>query len=134
MKLAITAPIADIDRAKNTLIFHICVATVLISAVSILFTFLLTRKIIQPLKELNTAARKIAEGDLSVSISHGPKDEVGTLADSFQKTVSHLQSYIDYINGLAYRDALTGVKNKTAYDDKSNRWKSVCGWNARSLP
>ena len=39
------------------------------------------------------------------------------LADSFQQTVSHLQKYINYINGLAYRDALTGVKNKTAYQE-----------------
>ena len=34
-----------------------------------------------------------------------------------QQTVNHLQKYINYINGLAYRDGLTGVKNKTAYQE-----------------
>lgn len=66
---------------------------------------------------MNTAAKKIAEGDYSVSISNQTKDEVGTLAESFQKTVDSLQKYITYINGLAYRDPLTGVKNKTAYQE-----------------
>lgn len=78
---------------------------------------MLTRRIIRPLKELNEAAKKIAAGDLSITINHQTRDEVGTLADSFQQTVSHLQKYIDYINGLAYRDGLTGVKNKTAYQE-----------------
>ncbi len=121
MRLVITAPVTDIDRAKNKLVLHNSVATVLIAALSILLTVLLTRKIIRPLKELNVAAQKIAKGDLSVSISQVTKDEVGTLADSFQMTVNHLQNYIEYINGLAYRDALTGVKNKAAYEDAVKR-------------
>ena len=37
--------------------------------------------------------------------------------------MEHLQKYISYINGLAYRDALTGVKNKTAYQDTESRFE-----------
>lgn len=121
MCLAITAPVSEIDEAKNQLILQIVIAGLLISIVAVLLTILLTRRIIRPLRELNTAAKKIAEGDLSVSLTHQTKDEVGTLADSFQLTVKHLQKYIDYINGLAYRDSLTGVKNKTAYNDAAQR-------------
>lgn len=121
MRLVVTAPVKDIDAAKNQLILNILAATALISGASILLTISMTRKLIRPLKELNVAARKIAAGDLSVTISHAAKDEVGALADSFQTTVSHLQNYIDYINGLAYRDGLTGVKNKTAYEEAVKR-------------
>ena len=71
------------------------------SAPARLFPSSETLSLIKPLRELNDAAKKIAEGDLSVSLSHQTKDEVGMLADSFQQTVSHLQKYIDYINGLA---------------------------------
>lgn len=117
MRLAITAPISEIDKAKNDLVLQIIVSGVAISALAVLLTALLTRRMIRPLKELNTAAQKIAAGDLTVTISHQTKDEVGTLADSFQQTVDHLQTYIGYINGLAYRDPLTGAKNKTAYLD-----------------
>lgn len=117
MRLVLAAPKQEIDAAKIGLVTQIIVAVFLISVFSVVLTVFMTRRLIRPLKELNTAAQKIAAGDLSISLSHQTKDEVGTLADSFQQTVSHLQKYIDYINGLAYRDALTGVKNKTAYQE-----------------
>lgn len=117
MRLAVTAPIREINAGRNGLIFQSGVAMVLICALSAALTAVFTRRLVRPLKELNEAAKRIAEGDLSVSISPQTKDEVGALADSFQKTVEHLQQYISYINGLAYRDTMTGVKNKTAYQE-----------------
>ncbi len=121
MQLAITVPAGEIDAKKNNLIMVIFIAVLLIASLSVLVTVCFTRKIVRPLKELNEAAKKIVEGDLSISLTQTTKDEVGALADSFQQTVDHLQKYISYINGLAYRDALTGVKNKTAYQDAEQR-------------
>lgn len=121
MRLIVTAPTAEIDGEKNSLIFQIGIVLVLSVVISILLTVYMTRRMVRPLKELNFAAQKIAEGDLSISLTKETKDEVGTLAESFQKTVEHLQKYITYINSLAYRDSLTGVKNKTAYQDAETR-------------
>lgn len=121
MRLAVTAPLAEISRDRNLLFVQIVVALVVIMLLSALLALVLTRRLVRPLQELNEAAQKIAEGDLSVAISSQTKDEVGDLAASFQKTVGHLQEYISYINGLAYRDSLTGVKNKTAYLEAERR-------------
>ena len=121
MRLAVTAPLSEIDRSKNLLLLQIIIALLIIAPLSVLVTVLITRRMIKPLKELNVAAQKIAQGDLSISLTQQTKDEVGMLADSFQQTVNHLQKYIDYINSLAYRDALTGVKNKAAYQDAERR-------------
>ncbi|MBS6952769.1 MAG: diguanylate cyclase [Enterocloster asparagiformis] len=121
MRLAVTAPLTEIDRSKNTLLLQIVISFLVIAPLSVLVTVQITRRMIRPLKELNTAAKKIAEGDLSICLTQQSKDEVGTLADSFQQTVNHLQKYINYINSLAYRDALTGVKNKAAYQDAERR-------------
>ena len=115
MRLAVTAPVSEIDSEKNSLIRQIIIYMIVISSISVFLTVLFTKKIVRPLRELNEAAKKIAAGDLSISITKQTQDEIGTLTDSFQQTVSHLQKYITYINGLAYRDSLTGVKNKTAY-------------------
>lgn len=134
MRLALTAPAGEIDASKNSLILQILVSTAAIALLAILLTILMTRRLIKPLRELNDAAKKIAEGDLSVSLSHQTKDEVGMLADSFQQTVSHLQKYIDYINGLAYRDGLTGVKNKTAYQETIARLEEKTRTGKLSLP
>lgn len=121
MKLALTVPVSEIDAQKNSLIWHIITAGVCILALSVILIIIQTRRLIRPLRELTTAAKKIAEGDLSVTISHKTNDEVGELADSFRQTVRHLRKYMDYINGLAYRDSMTGVKNKAAYDDMARK-------------
>ena len=94
MHLAVTAPVSEINATRNGLILHILAALLLISALSVVLTVMVTRRLIRPLKELNMAAKKIAEGDLSVTISNQTKDEVGTLAERFQKTVDSLQKYI----------------------------------------
>lgn len=117
MRLALSAPESEINEVRNGLVYQIIIATSWIVAIAVALTVYLTRRIVKPLRELNSAAMKIADGDLSISLSCKSNDEVGTLANSFQETVSHLQKYVNYINGLAYRDTMTGVKNKTAYDD-----------------
>lgn len=121
MTISVTAPAHEIHQARNNLIVQICIAVILVAGFSIFLTIALTRRIIRPLRELTTAAKKIADGDLGISLTYQTKDEIGILADSFQQTVGHLQQYIEYINGLAYRDALTGIKNNTAYQDAAKR-------------
>lgn len=125
MRLAITSPLSEIDAAKNDLTLQIAVALAVIAAISVALTVFMTRRLTRPLRELTEAAKKIAAGDLSVNLMQqaGDKDEVGKLAESFQQTVEHLQKYINYINGLAYRDSLTGVKNKTAYLEAESRFE-----------
>lgn len=117
MWLGVTAPTAEIDAAKNRMILQSGLALVFFLIFSVFLTIFMTRRLIRPLKELNEAARKIAEGDLSIVVTHRTQDEVGMLADSFQLTVNHLQKYIHYINSLAYLDGMTGAKNKTAYQE-----------------
>lgn len=125
MRLALTSPVSEIDAARNDLTLQICIALVAIATFSVLLTVFMTSRLTKPLRELNEAAKKIAAGDLSINLTQQTKDEVGTLAKSFQQTVEHLQKYINYINGLAYRDSLTGVKNKTAYLDAESRFEEL---------
>ena len=45
------------------------------------------------------------------------KDEIGTLSRALANTYSRIREYTSYINALAYRDSLTGIKNSTAYSE-----------------
>lgn len=117
MRVAIAAPLGEIDKEKMQLIWQIIIAFVLIAAFALVLTIMMARRLTKPLRELNEAAQKIAAGDLSIELSWHGQDEVGMLAKSFQQTVNHLQTYIDCMNSLAYRDGLTGVKNKAAYQE-----------------
>jgi len=115
MYLAVTAPVEEVFRNADDLLGR----TVIIVGLSIIgmlcITLVVTRNIVRPLRELNTAAKEIAAGNLDIVLECKTKDEIGTLTESVKSTAKQLQARIDYINNLAYYDKLTGVKNNTAY-------------------
>lgn len=117
MRFVLSAPSKEINAQANMLLEQIILTMIAILCIAIILTFIFTKRLVRPLFELNNAAKQIAAGDLSITISHHSNDEVGTLAESFRQTVAHLQTYFSYVQKLAYKDTLTGVKNTTAYVD-----------------
>ena len=57
--------------------------------------------IVKPLSELNDAAYKLADGDLTVELNVTSEDEVGDLGRAIDKTVTRLKDYIDYIDEIS---------------------------------
>jgi len=115
MCLAVTVPLAEMNQEFYNLIFQIIVCGVGIVAFFVVVTSIVARKIVRPLRQLNAAAREIANGKLDITLECKSKDEVGMLTESIRQTAKQLKKKIDYINNLAYMDTLTGVKNNTAY-------------------
>ncbi|MDD6573079.1 MAG: diguanylate cyclase [Thermoflexaceae bacterium] len=133
MNLAVTVPVSEIDRTKNRLIIQIIIMACFIILVFIFAALAIAKTIVKPLKELNLAAKEIAQGNLEVSLACKSKDEVGTLAESLKETAHQLKIRIDYINNLAYMDKLTETKNNTAYlhevsDIKKNIQDKECAF------
>ena len=62
-----------------------------IIAIGILFTNLLARRIITPLRNLAAGARKVGEGDLSTFVLPTTRDEVGQLTSLFNLMTKSLQ-------------------------------------------
>lgn len=118
MLLIVTAPVKETDLQKQQLVSAMVVAAIVISTVCCFAIILYTKTIILPLKELTRAAKEVAKGNMEVSLMNNTNDEVGELAASFQQTVDCLRIYMERMNDLAYRDPLTGVKSKAAYDEK----------------
>ena len=115
MYLAVTAPASEIDSTKNRLVVQIAGMSLLIIIIFLMIARGMAKSIVRPLKELNEAAKKIANGNLDVSFDCKSKDEVGMLSESLMETARQLKIRIDYINNLAFVDKLTNVKNNTAY-------------------
>ena len=115
MYLAVTAPVSEIDQTKNRLTAQIVAISILIIFIFLFIAREMAKSIVKPLKELNEAAKEIANGNLDVSFDCESKDEVGMLADSLMETAHQLKLRIDYINNLAFVDKLTNIKNNTAY-------------------
>lgn len=62
--------------------------------------FIFIRRSLRPLGELETVAREIAKGNLSVSVDFHSDDELGALADSFKKSSETISYYIEEIGSV----------------------------------
>lgn len=117
MILMLRASYNDIQKDSAHMINRILIALVVILLAFTVYTIIITRKLVAPLRNLTAAAQQLASGNTNVQISCTSKDEIGTLSTVFNQTARQLHEYMSSINSLAYRDSLTGVRNRTAYID-----------------
>ena len=118
MVLVVHADYSDIQSDAYRMVTIIVFIVALVMAFFIYITSLLTKKIVDPLKRLATAAESMADGKTELDLEACKTgDEVELVADSMKKTSEKLRGYMSYINALAYRDSLTGVKNRAAYSE-----------------
>lgn len=115
MRFVLSAPKSEIDEEVNNLLYQMVIGVLAVILIASVLTFIFAKKLVKPLIELTNAAKRVENGDLDVAVTHTSKDEVGKLSESFRHTVVHLKGYFTYINELAYKDSLTGVKNNAAY-------------------
>ena len=116
LKLAVVAPIREINAGWQRLVTVILIAGGLILALFAVLSLLILRRLTEPLQRLTAASRLLAEGNYDISLDYSGSDEVGVLTAAFQRLVEHLQIYISDLNSKAYQDAMTGVKNLAAYN------------------
>ena len=95
-------PKAEVLTELNVLTGIMTTISVLAVLISIVLIIILVRRIIgRPVAELNEVAARIAEGELEQTIHHSSNDELGELADNFEKTVLRLREYIKYIHEIS---------------------------------
>lgn len=70
---------------------NIALLTLIVILAGIGVTVFLVKVIAGPVKQLATAAKRIAEGDLSSKVEITSKDEIGALADSFNRMADSVQ-------------------------------------------
>lgn len=117
MYLVLAIPVEEIYAERNKLIFDMAAFTLLILIVFVLVSMIIAKSITTPLRTLTYAANKMTAGNMEVSFDITSKDEVGELAKSFAAAQNYMREYLGYIKGVAYKDSLTGVRNKTSYDN-----------------
>lgn len=116
MIFGITVPEEEINEQRYKLLGQIALFAIFLL---ILFSFvsaIVSYSITKPILKLTVAANKLIHGDMKVDFVSETNDEIGDLSNSFQAAKEHMQEYLGQIQGLAFKDALTGIRNKTAYD------------------
>jgi signal transduction histidine kinase len=76
-----------LDRVSRALLLSALGA----AALALLLSLLLTRYLARPLRELATAARRVATGDLAQRVPIRSRDEVGALASAFNEMAASLE-------------------------------------------
>ena len=121
MKLVVTAPVAEIFSTWRQTARFILLAAIAILAVFIVATLFIAGALTKPLLQLAQASQKLASGNFNAKLDYDDEDELGILTRSFRQMRDHLQMYISDLNSRAYSDALTGIKNKGAFDIYAGR-------------
>lgn len=114
-KLVVTAPVKEINESWTRLGPRLTIVLLVVLLAFVLLAYVTVSHITNPLRQLTLASQSIAEGNYGVQLDYNGDDEVGTLTRAFKRLVNRLKDYINDLNSMAYRDALTGVKNKAAY-------------------
>lgn len=86
----IFAPVAEL---KNIMLI-----VPVVIAVALLIGLYISRNISKPMEKLRDAAVRISKGNLDTSIDINSKNEIGELADSFNKMAVHLKEMVDSLN------------------------------------
>src|SRR2546428_2941332 len=117
------------DSSLNALILKTALITVVIILCGIAVTIVLAGRIITPLKSLAGVASRVAEGDLTVSVTPTTHDEVGQLTEVFTHMTeslkerdlaisSHIQTITKQIRELAALNKISMAISTTLELDK----------------
>ena len=117
MRLVLVADAYDIFLQLDMMMLMGSLAALVVAVFLAIIGYRFTQRLTLPLEELVDVAKMAGDGNLSLTIPGIDRvDEVGKLARAFEEMTEHLQQYVDYVQNLAYKDALTDVQNKAAYD------------------
>lgn len=116
MRLIVAVPVSEINASWHRWVLEISLVSVLLLLVFILLTMRLSGRLTKPLQELTEAAKRVNEGNYDFALEYSGEDEVGILTRAFSQLSSHLKTYINDLKSLAYGDALTAVRNRSAYN------------------
>ena len=80
--------------------------------------FWIARNITRPLRELTESVDHIRAGTYDVTLDLHRGDEIGVLAEGLQLMQTAVMTRDQSIRRLAFEDALTGLMNRTAFNDR----------------
>ena len=88
----------DIDKLLTKLNYHVAWVSLGTVLIALLGALLISNNIVQPIKNLTSAARKVASGDFSVRVFLKTKDELRELADNFNRMNEEMQRMFTELN------------------------------------
>lgn len=115
MDLVLTADHRDLQSIRHQVLRKLIITTIVLTATLACIVMIFVQKIVRPLKTLSEAAEKLAKNDYHIALCHSNAKEIIQLNATFEHMTKHLREREKLQQMLAYRDALTGLRNTTSY-------------------
>ena len=104
---------SDAAKTAITIMLSIIVGGILLSLALGIF---ISRIISKPVNEMVNAANRLAEGDVNVNVNSETKDEIGNLAEAFQKMINNIQTQARVVERIAEGDLSIDVNVRSEAD------------------
>ncbi len=115
MTLVLSANYDDIRQIRYEIAFGILFTVLILSAIFIIITTFIVRKIVAPLKKIADASAKLSNGDYNVEFAQSDIFEIELLNMAFENMATRLHEREKELRFFANRDSLTGLRNATSY-------------------
>lgn len=107
----------DIMKEANRLMYILIgIAAIGILAMFIVSSLLIRKTIIKPLNNIVQASNSLAAGDVNVNVSRASEDEIGYLAQSFQKMIENIRGQANAAEKIAAGDLSVELVPKSDKD------------------
>jgi len=121
MRLVLYVPANEINAGRTHAVTTFLTVALLAAVVGILVTRWMAARMTNSLTELTKTAQKIGEGKLNAEFPEKSNDEIGVLNETMQSMAHEIRQMVGGLSDRAYRDALTGVRNKGAFEEETKR-------------
>lgn len=88
--LVITSSLQPIETMIDLIRTELIIITILLMSLALMASILISRTMAKPIKKIEKATKRIAEGDYNVRVDINSKDEIGSLANSVNNMANEL--------------------------------------------
>ncbi len=121
----VTEAAKDVEKTHKAAGLEMIIALAVSLITAAVIGFITTRSITVPLNQAVKVNRKIADGDLSVSVTVDRKDEIGQLNESVKLMVENLRKIITHLSGTASQVASASTQLHATADQLATASEEV---------
>jgi len=113
--------------------WEVAVFTLPFALLSMLIALRLSTSVTRPLKELAQAVTEVSHGNYEIQLPLDRRDELGEVAQAFNKMAAHLKENFEKVSDMANHDGLTGLYNARFFHEALSRELDRVKRTGRSL-
>ncbi len=110
----------ELDSMYNSVLIRVVIVFILTVLIALVIAYIVGRRIIAPLKTIQSFAGRISEGDLTRDINVKQRNEIGQTADALQMAQNNIRQLLREIKSVA--DGVNDVLNQ--FDSSFNNMRA----------